>query len=146
MEVAVILTSHGFFAQEALNSAQMIAGYKFENCGVVSVSEGKDYTTCLEELRELYNSLEIEAGVLILCDIYGGTPANISTYLAIEHPEIVVYTGFNLPILLEVLLTRKGKSIEEISRMIKEIYPISLTNINEVMKGDSENGNQVDTY
>jgi len=146
MEVAVILTSHGLFAQEALNSAQMIAGYEFENCGVVSVTEGKDYATCLAELQALYSSLNTEAGVLVLCDIYGGTPANISTYLAIEHPEVMVYTGFNLPILLEVLLTRQGSSIEEISAKVEEVHSLSLTNIREALKGDGGDGDQMDTY
>ena len=145
-DIAVIITSHGYFAKEALASVEMITGYKQENCAVVSISEGKDYADCLAEIKVAYASLDTSAGTLILCDIYGGTPANISTYLAIENSNIIIYSGFNLPILLEILLTKSNMNLTEISEKIEKIHKFSLTNITEKLKGSIQDGNQMDSY
>lgn len=146
-KVALIVASHGLFAQEAIKSAEMIIGHTQENIGVVSVTEGKAFETCLSELQTLYQTLDTTEGCLIFTDIYGGTPANIATYLAIEHMESVqVFSGLNLPVLLEILLDQTS-SLEELTEKIEQIHGESLANISEKLKGTvNEDVNQVDSY
>ena len=141
---SIILASHGYFAQEALNSIEMIMGYPQEDCYVVSVSAEKDYDTCLNELRTIYNNLNKENGVLILTDIYGGTPSKIATHLALEHENVLVYSGFNLPILLEIMFQRE-LDLNGLSQLIESVYGSSLINITKKLK-EINNGNQVDSY
>lgn len=146
-KTAIILASHGLFAQEAKKSAEMIIGHEQENVAVLSVTEGKDYNTCLDEIHALYDQLDTKEGCLIITDIYGGTPANVSTYLAIEHPEdVVVFSGLNLPLLLEVLLDAVS-DLKELEIKIESIYADTLVNISKKLKGMvNDNGNQVDSY
>lgn len=141
---SIILASHGYFAQEALKSIEMIIGYPQDACYVVSVSADKDYDTCLNELRNIYNNLNHDHGVLILTDIYGGTPSKIATHLALEHENILVYSGFNLPILLELMFQRE-LNLDELSQLIESVYSSSLVNITKRIK-EINNGNQVDSY
>lgn len=141
---SIILASHGYYAQEALKSVEMIIGYPQEECYVVSVSAEKDYDTCLDELRNIYNNLNHENGVLILTDIYGGTPSKIATHLALEHENVLVYSGFNLPILLELMFQR-NLDLNELSQLIETVYNSSLINITKRIK-EINNGNQVDSY
>lgn len=142
---ALILASHGFFAQEALKSAEMIIAHEQANVGVLSVTPGKDYDTCLEEIHTLFEQLNTTAGCLILTDIYGGTPANVSTYLAIEHSDVCVFSGLNLPLLLEVLLDG-ASSLSELESKIESIHADTLVNVSKKLKENNDNGNQMGSY
>lgn len=143
---SLILASHGFFAKEALASAEMIIGHTQKNIGVLAVTEGKDYDTSLEEIQTLYESLDTSEGCLIFTDIYGGTPANVATYLAIEHPDnICVFSGLNLPMLLEVILDG-ASSLQELETKVEGIHADTLVNVTKKLKGVIDNGNQVDSY
>lgn len=143
---ALILASHGEFAKAARETMEMIIGHQQENIGTVLVTEGKVYEDALEEIKALYETLDTTEGCMILTDIYGGTPANVATYLAIEHMDnIRVFSGLNVPLLLEVVLDQTS-SLTEMEEKIESIHKDTLVNITKKLKGMNENGNQVDTY
>lgn len=143
---ALILASHGEFAKAARETMEMIIGHKQENIGTVLVTEGKVYEDALEEIKALYETLDTTEGCIVLTDIYGGTPANVATYLAIEHmDDIRVFSGLNVPLLLEVVLEQTS-SLTEMEEKIESIHKDTLVNITKKLKGMNENGNQVDTY
>lgn len=143
---ALILASHGEFAKAARETMEMIIGHEQENIGTVLVTEGKVYEDALEEIKALYETLDTTAGCIVLTDIYGGTPANVATYLAIEHmDDIRVFSGLNVPLLLEVVLDQTS-SLTEMEEKIESIHRDTLVNITKKLKGMNENGNQVDTY
>ena len=144
-EVAIILASHGYFAQEALKSVEMIMGSAVENIGVVSITYGKDYETALQEIETLYNQLDKSNGTVVLTDIYGGTPANIATYLTLTQKNTLVFSGFNLPVLLE-LMYKRTQTLDEIAAGIVKTYEIGLTNISEKLKEREQDGDQMDSY
>lgn len=143
---ALILASHGQFAQAARETMEMIIGHKQDNIGTLLVVEGKDYDTALAEIQALYEHLDTQEGCIILTDIYGGTPANVATYLAIEHGEnIRVFSGLNIPLLLEVVLDQTS-DLQEMETKIETVQKDALINISAKLKGMSENGNQMDSY
>ena len=143
---ALILASHGEFAKAARETMEMIIGHEQENIGTVLVTEGKVYEDALEEIKALYETLDTTEGCIVLTDIYGGTPANVATYLAIEHmDDIRVFSGLNVPLLLEVVLDQTS-SLTEMEEKIELIHKDTLVNITKKLKGMNENGNQVDTY
>ena len=143
--VGIILASHGYFAQEALKSVEMIMGSAVENIGVVSITYGKDYETALQEIETLYNQLDKSNGTVVLTDIYGGTPANIATYLTLTQKNTLVFSGFNLPVLLE-LMYKRTQTLDEIAAGIVKTYEIGLTNISEKLKEREQDGDQMDSY
>lgn len=146
MKQALILASHGLMARETLNSARMIVQSTPENCGVVSVTEGKSYDAALEEMERLYEELDTSAGCLILTDIYGGTPANVATYLAMTREDILLYSGLNLPLVLELILSDHA-TLEELRQAIEELRPSLLVNVSEkIDEMEEDNGDQVDSY
>jgi PTS system mannose-specific IIA component len=143
---ALVLTSHGFFAFEALKSVEMITGKPVENAGVVSVTEGKDYQQCLEELLGLVEKLDTENGVLVFCDIYGGTPANIATALALSQKEVQVFSGLNLVMLLEVVTSREQSTLSQLRETVQSCMGSVVVDISEKLKEMDENADQVDAY
>lgn len=136
-EIGIILISHGQFAKYAMDSAQMIVG-KQENYEVVSVTDDKNLEDVIEEVKLAYGKVKNEREVLILADIFGGTPSNSSLRILLEGADVVIYTGFNLPILLELLLSR-DLPIKVINEKLEEISKESFINLNEkIKKQDSQ--------
>jgi PTS system mannose-specific IIA component len=131
-EIAIILISHGEFAKYAMDSAQMIVG-KQENYEVVSVTNNKDLENVIEEVKEAYKKLKNGREVLILADIFGGTPSNASSTILLEGADVVVYTGFNLAVLLELLLCRE-LPIEVIREKLEAVYKEGFINLNDKLK------------
>lgn len=144
---AIILASHGHFAREALKSAEMIIGTKQENVAVISVTEDKSYDMALEEIKKTVQSLDTKDGCLILTDIYGGTPSNIAVYMAIEDMEhIRVFSGLNMPLLLEILLD-SSCSLAEMEEKIEQLQQQTLINVSKKLRERMEsNGDQEYSY
>ncbi len=60
-------------------------------------------------MREVYETLSAECELVVtLCDIYGGTPFNVTTRCLLNGMNMVAYTGLSMPVAVELLLTRDG--------------------------------------
>ncbi|MDR2024906.1 MAG: hypothetical protein LBQ71_17065 [Hungatella sp.] len=147
MGIRIILASHGLYAQEALNTAGLIIGDIANYVDIISVTADKSYDQCLKELLDLYASYEEKgAGVLILTDIFGGTPAKIATYLALTEPDILMYSGFNMPVLMELFIAQPV-TLEQAGDIIERAYDMGLVRINDELKEKGEqDGDQMDSY
>lgn len=98
----IIVTSHGNLCEGILNSYEMLVG---KNDSIAAISLKENDTGEFE--REITNIIKSTKGdILVLCDIYGGTPYNIAYYLYLEQSDrIRVVSGINLPMLLETGLS-----------------------------------------
>ncbi|MDY2632645.1 MAG: PTS mannose/fructose/sorbose family IIA subunit [Clostridium sp.] len=119
-EIGVILISHGYFAKYAMDSAEMIIG-KQENYKVISVTDDKDLEDVIKELEDSYNVLSKGREVVVLTDIFGGTPCNAASRLILSGKKLTAYTGFNLPVLLELLLNR-DKPLSEVKLGLEKVH------------------------
>jgi mannose PTS system EIIA component len=107
--LGLVVATHGRLAEEMLRTAESIVG-KLEQCEAVSLGAG---TTSMEDARAslaaAIERLDTGEGVLVLTDMFGGTPANLAlTFLDDEKVEVV--TGVNLPMLLK-LATARAESL-----------------------------------
>ena len=125
-EIGIILISHGYFAKYAMDSAEMIVG-KQENYKVISVTDDKDLEDVLKELEDSYKILSKDREV-----IFGGTPCNATSRLILNGENVVAYTGFNLPVLLELLLNR-DRPIDEIKSNLERTYNETFIDISEMV-------------
>lgn len=119
-EIGVILISHGYFAKYAMDSAEMIIG-KQDNYKVISVTDDKDLEDVIKELEDSYNALSNGREVIVLTDIFGGTPCNAASRLILSGKKVTAYTGFNLPVLLELLLNR-DKPLSEVKLDLEKVH------------------------
>ena len=102
--VGIVLVTHGKLGQELLRTAEGIVG---QLCGACAVSI--DTQDAMDQIREkmaqAIGSVDQGDGVLVLTDMFGGTPANLAlTFLDERRVEVV--TGVNLPMLLKLGTTR----------------------------------------
>lgn len=117
--IALLLMSHGNFAKAAIDSAELIVGKQtnFETLGVYTVD---DVEVLKEEMLQKVSSLDISKGLVVLTDIIGGTPINLASQL-LSQDGVIVVSGLNLPMLLEVLMNR-GQQIDSVADVLKTAY------------------------
>lgn len=97
MRIGVILASHGEFAQAALGAVEMIAG-KQPDVIALGLTAEKSLESFESEMREAYETLSAECELVVtLCDIYGGTPFNVTTRCLLNGMNMVAYTGLSMP-------------------------------------------------
>ncbi len=126
-KVALIVASHGQLAEYALDSAEMVVG-KQENCGVMTVSMDLTLEDAIQRMDGIFNGLDRSAGTVILVDILGGTPSNVSGRLALMHDNVLVLSGLNLPMLIDLLMNRE-RSLDEIAASLEESYHNGFSNV-----------------
>lgn len=108
----IIVTSHGNLCNGIIHSYEMLAG-KTDSIIAVPLDEN-DTGEFESKLTNIVN--EIKGNILILCDIHGGTPYNVSNYLYHQQSKrIGLVSGLNLPMLLETGLSLGNNiSLDEI--------------------------------
>jgi len=100
----VLVVTHGDFGAALLGAAQMIVGPQ-PGIESVSVLVGRGVDEIVSELKAALSRLESGLGVLVLTDLFGGTPTTLSLSLR-KLGNIEVVAGVNLPMLLKVLQSR----------------------------------------
>ncbi|MFN7135172.1 MAG: PTS sugar transporter subunit IIA [Myxococcales bacterium] len=104
--VGVIVLTHGALAPELLRTAEGIVG-PIEGARPVSISPTASLDAIREELARVMAEVDTGEGVLVLTDMFGGTPANMAlSFMGQRRVEVV--TGCNLPMLLKLATVRDG--------------------------------------
>ena len=123
MKVGVVVVTHGQLAAELLNAAEMIVG-DLPHFAAVSIGWHDDVARAKEEIgraiervREKVATPERPGGVLVLTDMFGGTPANLGvTFLETDKVEVI--TGLNLAMLMKLARPLKDTDLLTLAREI----------------------------
>jgi PTS system mannose-specific IIA component len=106
--IGVVVVTHGQLATELVNAAETIVG-DLPQFAAVSIGWHDDVDDAREEIRQAIARLGPADGVLILTDMFGGTPANLGlTFLEADKVEVI--TGVNLPMLIKLASLQKSAS------------------------------------
>jgi PTS system mannose-specific IIA component len=115
--VGLVLAAHAGLAAELLKAAEMIVG-PLEKVAAVAVNN----TDTVDGIRDAMASAIQEtsgSGVLVMTDMFGGTPANMSLSF-LKEGEVEVLTGMNLPMLIKFASDRKRLGVAELAAQLKE--------------------------
>lgn len=116
--IGVLITTHGSLGSELIKAAELIRG-SLKGIIHVSVDQTKGVEDLKKEISTAIKKLDQGRGVLILTDLFGGTPSNISLSF-LKEGKVEVITGVNLPMLLKLPDIREGMSLKEFAQSIKE--------------------------
>jgi len=113
--IGVVLITHGGVGRELKAAAENMLGPQ-KQIDTVSVAAGVP----LEDMRAdlstaVANVTDGTDGVLILSDIFGGTPCNVAASIA-SSDEVIVITGVNLPMLVSVVRARKRSGLVHVAQ------------------------------
>lgn len=100
----VILVTHVDYGAGLLRAAETILG-PLADCSSIQVDSALDVGETVSRLKEAVSLLDKGNGVIVLTDMFGGTPTNLSLSL-LGTGSIEVVTGVNLPMLLKVFDAR----------------------------------------
>ena len=117
--IGVIVVTHGQLATELVNAAQAIVG-DLPQFVAVSIGWHDDPTIAREAISAAIARLQGADGVLILTDMFGGTPSNLGlTFLEANHVEII--TGVNLPMLIKLAHLQSSPDLLGVAREMREV-------------------------
>src|ERR1051325_3747302 len=117
--VAGVIVTHGHLAGELLAAAEMIIG-PISFITAVSIGWHDDVDAARDEVQRAITRVSQGAGVLLLTDMFGGTPTNIaSMFLDDENVEVV--TGVNLPMVIKLAGTASDTSLGDMARRVADV-------------------------
>ena len=117
-DVGLLIVTHENLAAELVRATSKIVG-EVEGLEGVSIGWDTDVEGAREQVEKGVRAVERKGGVLILTDMFGGTPTNISlSFLKQDSVEIV--TGVNLPMLIKFFNLEPELSLQEIAERIRD--------------------------
>ncbi len=118
-KVAAVIVTHGHLAGELLAAAEMIVG-PISHIAAVSIGWHDDVDTARSEVERAIKDVSQGAGVLLMTDMFGGTPTNIAS-MFLEEGAIEVVTGVNLPMLIKLSSQQEPGSLADVARHVCDV-------------------------
>lgn len=115
--IGVLVITHGNLGSELIKAAELIRG-ELKSVLSISVNANKGFENLKKEITAAIKKVETGNGVLILTDLFGGTPSNISLSFLREQ-KIEVVTGVNLPMMLKIPDEREKRDLYSFADFIR---------------------------
>jgi PTS system mannose-specific IIA component len=113
-----LIVTHGRLAVELLNAGEAIVG-DIQNIAAVSIGWHDDVDMASDMVEKAIKHVDSGSGVLILTDMFGGTPTNIaSTFL--DQGGIEIVTGVNLPMLIKLTQLGPEDDLAAAAKLVRE--------------------------
>ncbi len=116
--VGIVIVTHGRLAHELVETTKIIVGKNVDHIVPISVGWNDDMADVQKIIASTIAKVDRGEGVLILTDMFGGTPSNISLSFMSEKVEII--TGVNLPMLIKIVNVSDRYPLKELSQLITE--------------------------
>jgi PTS system mannose-specific IIA component len=123
--IGVVVVAHFKLAREMVAATELIVGPQ-EQFTYVDIFPDEDVEQIKGRVTAALKHVNAGEGVLMLTDMFGGTPSNISLSF-LEEGRVEVVTGVNLPMLIKLVTYRRDRALPELSEFIanygkKNIY------------------------
>ena len=129
--IGLVIITHARLGRELVNAAEFILG-KVEQVATVSVDSDTAAESLHSRLEAALAKVDSGKGVLILTDMFGGSPNNISLAFLDEGRREVV-TGVNLPMLIKAATSRKDTSLDQLAHTVCEAGRDSISAAGELL-------------
>ena len=116
--IGVVVVTHGQLATELVNAAEMIVG-DLPQFTAVSIGWHDEVNDAREDIAQAIERVRAEEGVLLLTDMFGGTPSNLGmTFLEADRLEVI--TGVNLPMLIKLASLPTSLDLLAVAREMRD--------------------------
>lgn len=116
--IGIVVVTHGQLARELVAAAEMIVG-EIPNVTAVSIGWHESPDDAQREIADAIGRAESGKGTVVLTDMFGGTPSNLSmTFL--EKGRVEVVTGVNLPMLIRLASLREEEEGDDLLELATE--------------------------
>lgn len=116
--VGALVVTHGQLGQELVSAAQAIVG-EISYIAAVSIGWNDDVDESKKKIEQAVAEVDQGKGVIILTDMFGGTPSNLSLPL-LKRNELEIVTGVNLPMVIKLANQSGADSLSELVTQVKK--------------------------
>jgi PTS system mannose-specific IIA component len=130
----ILLVTHANLGNALIETAELILEGSQENIGFVSINILENPDSLRKKIKKGISKVKTDKGILILTDMFGGTPSNLS-YSFLEEGKVEVISGVNLPILLKAINSRKKMDMATLTSSLIENGKRSISLASGILKG-----------
>ena len=133
--IGLVIVSHGQLAAELRLAAEHVVGPQL-HMDTVCIGPDDALERRREDIRSAVSAVDAGDGVILLTDMFGGTPSNLAISLLKEN-QVEVVAGVNLPMLIKLAEARRTNSLADAARLAKEAGIRYIAIASEVLAGTS---------
>ncbi len=133
--IGILIVTHCQLGDALIEAAEFITGERLENTIPVSIDLNESADGLRKKIARAITNVKMEEGVLILTDMFGGTPSNMS-YSFLEEGQVEVISGVNLPILIKALNSRKDMQLDDLAASLETFGKKSISLASGILKGN----------
>jgi PTS system mannose-specific IIA component len=130
--VGLVVVCHEDMGAELVKAAEMIVG-RIEAVATVSVKQDSAPETLRDGVQNAIRKVDAKKGVILMTDMFGGTPSNIS--LAFLGDTVEVVSGVNLSMIIKFANHRDEKPLAELATLVQEAAQKSIVIASQMLKG-----------
>ncbi len=135
--IGVVIVTHSALADEFLLATQQIVG-TVEGIEPISIDPSDAIEDVEARIKKGIKKVDMGKGVLILTDMFGGTPSNISLSFQ-QKGKVEIVTGINLPMLIKLSTLREEKTLDELASFIKSYGQKNIHLASEILDRNTTN-------
>ncbi|MBW2271129.1 MAG: PTS sugar transporter subunit IIA [Deltaproteobacteria bacterium] len=136
MNVGVVVVTHYRLGEEFLHALRLIVP-DAANFHAVAIDPGQSVDEMRSSIEKALSAADVGDGVLVLTDMFGGTPSSMSLSF-LEKRRVEVVTGVNLPMLIKLATLREPRPLEELAGFIKEYGRRNISVARELLPEDGQ--------
>lgn len=134
--IGIVIVTHGQLGNALIEAAELILGKRPEAIESISIDLNENAEKLRNKIARGIKKVQDREGILILTDMFGGTPSNLS-YSFLEEGHIEVLSGVNLPVLIQAASLRgKEMNLEELAAKLEIIGKKSISLASGILKGN----------
>jgi mannose PTS system EIIA component len=134
--IGIVIVTHSHLGDALIEAAEFILGDKPEAVAAVSIDLKINAEILRKKISDGIKSVNLsKQGVVIMTDMFGGTPSNLS-YSFLEEGRIEVISGVNLPILIKAVNSREKMGLVKLAESLESYGKRSISRGSAILKGD----------
>lgn len=133
--IGIVIVTHDRLGEALIDASEFILGKIPEAIVSVSINLNEAAEKLREKISRGIKQVDQKAGILILTDMFGGTPSNLS-YSFLEEGRVEVISGVNLPILIKASEARQDLPLDKLAQTLEAFGKKSITLASGILKGN----------
>jgi PTS system mannose-specific IIA component len=133
--IGIVIVTHSQLGEALIGTAEFIIGSRPEAIESVSIDLSENAEKLRKKIGRGIKNVMGEEGVIILTDMFGGTPSNLS-YSFLEEGHIEVLSGVNLPVLIQAVNRREKMDLDQLAADLEAFGKKSISLASGILKGN----------
>ena len=133
--IGIVIVTHSQLGDALISASEFVLGHKPENIVSVSIDLSENAVDLRKKIAEGIKKVNKQEGTIILTDMFGGTPSNLS-YSFLEEGRIEVLSGVNLPVLIQAANMREKMKLDQLASNLESFGKKSISLASGILKGN----------